>query len=269
MTTAATIYISAVGLSAPGLDGWQPSLSVLRGEQLWQFRELERYKPEMLPPNERRRATNTVRLAFRACEDALANLPGDKLKPDFATVFSSSGGDYDVIDAICKTLATPAREVSPTIFHNSVHNAPVGYWGIGTGCQLTSSAISAYDASFAAGLLEAVMLLAEDHAAVLLAVYDSLPPSPLSAKRHISIPFASAFVLTRSATQLPALARICVTTGVTSAITMAHQASLENMRLQNPAARCLPLLEAIANQQPGKFYFELPGEQCLQVEVSC
>ena len=40
-----------------------------------------------------------------------------------------------VIHEICEALATDEREVSPTRFHNSVHNASAGYWGIATRSQ--------------------------------------------------------------------------------------------------------------------------------------
>ena len=47
---------------------------------------------------------------------------------DIATVFTSSGGDGDNVHEILQTLASTEREVSPTRFHNAVHNAPAGYW---------------------------------------------------------------------------------------------------------------------------------------------
>ena len=48
-------------------------------------------------------------------------------------------------------------QLSPTRFHNSVHNAPAGYWGIATGAHGPHRLrLCAYDASFAAGLLEAL-----------------------------------------------------------------------------------------------------------------
>ena len=35
--------------------------------------------------------------------------------------------DCDNVHAICESLATPERQVSPTRFHNSVHNAAAGW----------------------------------------------------------------------------------------------------------------------------------------------
>ena len=51
--------------------------------------------------------------------------------------------------------------ISPTRFHNSVHNAAAGYWTIGAGCMQATTALSAYDATFAEGLLEALAQLAD------------------------------------------------------------------------------------------------------------
>ena len=68
------------------------------------------------------------------------------------SVFSSSGADGDNCHAICETLAGTDRQISPTRFHNSVHNAPSGYWGIATGAMAPSTSICTYDATFGAGL---------------------------------------------------------------------------------------------------------------------
>ena len=66
----------------------------------------------------------------------------------------SSDGDGEIVHRLCTALASPAAEVSPTDFHNSVHNAATGYWSIGAHSSAPSTALCAYDGSFAAGLLE-------------------------------------------------------------------------------------------------------------------
>src|SRR3546814_8269162 len=80
---------------------------------------------------------------------------------------------------ISAELATPERIVSPTDFHNSVHNAAAGYWGIGTGSRAPSTTLAGYDASFALGLLEAGLQVVGDRRAVLLVVFDVPAPEPL------------------------------------------------------------------------------------------
>ena len=56
------------------------------------------------------------------------------------SVFTSAHGDLAVNDYMCATLATQPTAISPTRFHNSVHNAAAGYWTIATGCHAASSA---------------------------------------------------------------------------------------------------------------------------------
>src|SRR5205085_5133320 len=108
---------------------------------------------DALPAAERRRTGAVIRLALTTGLQALAN--GGLSAAEVMTVFTSSGGDGQVIHEICEALASAHREVSPTRFHNSVHNAPAGYWGIATRSHAASTSLCAFDWSFAAGLLEA------------------------------------------------------------------------------------------------------------------
>ena len=89
------------------------------------------------------------------------------------------------------------RLISPTRFHNSVHNAAAGYWSIAYGCTEASTSLCAGDASFGAGLLEALAQLAAVAPAVLLLAYDADYPPPLHAKRPIADAFGVALLLTR------------------------------------------------------------------------
>ena len=54
------------------------------------------------------------------------------------TVFSSSDGDGEVLASMLAALAQPQVVLSPTLFHNSVFNAPAGYWSIGSGAHAAS-----------------------------------------------------------------------------------------------------------------------------------
>ena len=94
-------------------------------------------------------------------------------------MFTSTQGDLPITDYMCATLRDEPRTISPTKFHNSVHNAAAGYWTIGNGCMAPATALSAYDASFAEGLLEALVQVATGSEAVLLAGYDTHATGPL------------------------------------------------------------------------------------------
>ncbi len=115
-----------------------------------------------------------LEVALAACNDAGRD---PKALP---SVFASTHGDLAITDYMCATLAQDPRALSPTRFHNSVHNAAAGYWTIGNGCVQATTAISAYDASFAQGLLEALLQLATGSEAVLLAGYDAPAAGPLA-----------------------------------------------------------------------------------------
>jgi hypothetical protein len=133
--------------------------------------------PQLLAPNERRRAPETVAVALEVALAACAAAGRDAAT--LSSVFASTHGDLAITDYMCETLASAPRSISPTRFHNSVHNAAAGYWTIGAGAMAPATAISAYDATFAQGLLEALAQLATGTDAVLLVGYDSQATGPL------------------------------------------------------------------------------------------
>lgn len=259
-----TCYLNAIGLAAPGFPGWEQSRAVLQGSLPYEPLALEKYKPELLPPNERRRATELVRMAFRVCEDLMvsSSIP----MADCASVFASSGGDYPIIDQICRTLCEPERMVSPTQFHNSVHNSAAGYWSIATGSRQPSTSLSAYDDSFSAGLLEAMCLCQQEQLPTLLVVYDIQPPYPLGEKRRIPIEFGVALLLTPTPSTQN-LARLQLTADACAEPASLAMPALEGLRQSNPAARSLPLLELIARGKAGNVVFTSTDQPSLQLQV--
>jgi hypothetical protein len=102
---------------------------------------------------------------------------------------------------MCETLASADRDVSPTRFHNSVHNTASGYWGIATRSHEASTSICCYDASFVAGLIETVAQVADSGKPVALISYDQPYPEPLHSVRPLVASFAAALVLAPHAAQ--------------------------------------------------------------------
>lgn len=236
------VFINAIGLRGPGLEGWSASRPVLAG--------LAAYHPQptilppavLLPANERRRAPETVRLAMDVGMEAFTSLG---LAPVACpTVFASSGGDGKTIHDILQTLASPVRDLSPTRFHNSVHNVAAGYWSIATGARTPATSLCAHDASFAAGFLEAATQALVVHGPVALIAYDLPYPQPLASVRPIGDAFAVALVLSAQA-QPHSLARVQLSLEATTPTPCSTQA-LEALRHSIPAARALPLLEGMA-----------------------
>ena len=186
--TQAAVHHESVGIAAPGLGGWSASLDVLRGATPHVPTAESPYAPALLPPNERRRATAAVRQAFRAAEDAVtalrARTGSHRCSPVPMRTWRCSTGS-------AAALAQTPRVISPTDFHNSVHNAASGYWSIAVQSMLPTTTLAAFDASFTAGLIEAAALARERNGDVLLVAYDAVAPQPLLAKRPLGIPPAS------------------------------------------------------------------------------
>ena len=266
--------LAGVGLLAPGLAGWSASQAVLCGQSAYNADLI--MPPAVatcLPTNERRRTTATVRLALHVAQEALVMAA---LEPAaISTVFASSGGDSEVLDQICRALLEPERPVSPTHFHQSVHNTPAGYWAIATGCRQPSLSLAAYDDSFAVGLREAMTLAWIEDAPVLLVVYDLPLPLPLANQRPLVAPFGVALLLTPDlASSTPTLGQLgnLTMTGIgidtntgDTALSTLDDPELERLRQGNPAARALPILCAIARQQAAVLTLATGQAQSLQV----
>jgi hypothetical protein len=264
MNAASAVFIESVGVAAPGLPDWLATRSALANGQDYVAAEFQRYAPNLLPPNERRRATSICRLAFQVAEEALR---GSSISPqEMGAVFASSGGDTEVMDRQCKVLATAERTMSPIDFHNSVHNAPAGYWSIATGSRMPSTSLSAFDSSFAAGLLEAASMVRAESMPVLLACYDIRPPLPLWHSRPLEAPFGVSFILAaeRGSDSLAHLEMLGISA---DAETSMQGAALEKLRTGNPAARSLPLLLALARGEAREVALPYLG-RCLRIGVS-
>ena len=255
--------IQGLGLLGPGLTDWSAARAVLNDESPYVALRTVLPLPDILPPAERRRAGRIIKIALAVGAEAVARAQADART--LPTVFTSSGGDGDNCHEICATLASSERLISPTRFHNSVHNAASGYWTIAHGCMAGSTSLCAGDASFAAGLLEALAQLACGAPAVLLLAYDADYPPPLRAKRPIPDVFGVALLLTPadSAARLP---RLQLGLSSAPAAIMAN-AELESLRCSIPAARSLPLLERLAQRRDGTVLLDYLERARLAVEV--
>jgi hypothetical protein len=258
-----TLYLNAVGLAAPGLSDWTAAGAVLRGDSGYLAAPLQLTAPPLLPATERRRSSDSVRLALRVADEALPWELAQTLRP--AAIFSSAYGDPLITHKLCDLLSNTPPLASPTLFHNSVHNAPAGYWSIATGNPTTTTSIAAGDESFAAGLLYAAAQVVSDQAPVLLVCYDLPYPPPLAAKCELSAPFACALLLSPEA-GATTLAQLTLRLDDGLPTTMAEP-SLESLRSGNPAARALPLLASLAR---GGGVCRLPYllHQQLHIEVT-
>ncbi|MDR5837190.1 beta-ketoacyl synthase chain length factor [Caballeronia sp. LZ034LL] len=256
-------YVEGIGVIGPGLGNWPEAAEVLTQRAALHAARTVLPAPAGLPSAERRRTGPVVRAALAAAHEAVAQSGRDAAT--LAAVFAASGGDGGNFHAICETLASDEPQLSPTRFHNSVHNAPAGYWSIATRAMAASNVLCAYDGSFAAGLLESLAQVSVDGAATLLVAYDTDYPEPLRSARPIDDAFGVALVLAprKSERSLARIeARLCA-----APVAALDDAALEALRVSNPAARALPLLEAIAASRTASVVLDYLDDTQLAVDV--
>lgn len=258
------VSIAGIGMLGPGLPGWEAARPVLRGEQTYIPAPCLYPPPPLLEGPERRRSSPAVRLALEAARQAVA--AAGMAAAALPAVFASAMGDGLVTTRLLEVLGDPAQPVSPAQFHTSVHNAAAGYWTIGTRCHEASTAIAAADASFAAGLLKAAVQVVTERRPVLLVCYDDVLPPPLLEVRGVAAPLAVALVLV-PATAQAALTLIWEADGG-GAATPPRGDALARLWQDNPAARALPLLEALACGVPAGLLLAGPGGGRLRVTVA-
>ena len=175
-----------------------------------------------------------------------------------ACVFGSGIADTDLTDYMCRVLTTELKQLSPTKFHNSVHNAAVGYWTISTGCMKSSNSIAAFHETPAVCLLEAMLQCDQQQEPVLVTLFDTKAHAAFRGAFDCDVDFAAAVL-------------ICPRGYLdsTGALATLHLEELSHADLQisglecralhsafekNPAAKVLPLLEALC-----KYEKALPG----------
>lgn len=258
------VGVLGIGLLGPGLPNWTEGQVLLRDAASWRCTPTVVPPPARLAPTERRRAGTVIKASIVVADEACAMA---RLDPaTLATVFTSSTGDPANCHAMCEALALPARMVSPTRFTNSVHNAAAGYWHIATRSQQPSTSLCALDASFAAGLLEASTQCLATNAPVLLVACDLPYPEPLNAVRTVSDVFAVAIVL---GPPLPGcIAQLTLAVVPQAPPSACSDVALNDVQRTIPAARALPLLQALARGQQTLLVLEaLPG-MSLQLSVA-
>ena len=236
MTTLAA-SIAGVGFWADGLPSWEAARAFAVDGTLPDAAPA-RPAPDLLAPNERRRAPETVAVALQVAQAACADAGRDPAI--LPSVFASTHGDLAITDYMCATLADTPAGISPTRFHNSVHNAAAGYWTIGTGCLQPATALSAYRATFAQALVEALAQLAAGDEAVLLVAYDTAARGPLGAQARSEGLLGAALVLARAG----AGARLSATLADGDAPEAAGPLGRRGAR--NAMAPMLPLFDALA-----------------------
>jgi hypothetical protein len=257
-------FVEGIGLLGPGISDWPSAAAMLAGRLEFAPAATALPAPTLLPATERRRTGRVVKLALAIASEAVAHAGAAAGR--LRSVFSSSGGDGHNCHEICQALALEPREISPTRFSNSVHNASAGYWSIATGATQASTVLCAFDSSFCAGLLESLTQVSVDREPVLLVAYDTEYPEPIHGKRPLPDAFGIALVLTPVHSER-AIARL--EAGLEQARADCLQdPRLELMRRSIPAARGLPLMRQMALGQTGRVVLDYLDAWNLAVKVS-
>jgi Beta-ketoacyl synthase, N-terminal domain len=259
-----TLYIEGPAFWAPSLPGWELASAVFRGEASPADPPAKRPSPQVLAPAERRRAPDTVALALEVAAAAVA--AAGRNAADLPCVFASAHGDLGINDYMCSTLASEPTLLSPIKFHNSVHNAAVGYWTIGTGCMAASNSLTAYESTFASGLLEASAQCAADHRAVLLAGYDMPAVGALASVTTSRDMLAVALVISPTRTERTVASfEWSLATGASPAPTLRSDAA--RALKVNAMADALPLYEALARGKAESLALPLSAALSLRLDL--
>lgn len=239
MSAALRARIAGIGFWCNGLPDWEAACAFAHAGTL-PADAPAKPSPQLLPANERRRAPDTVAVALAVALAACRH--ADRDPATLPSVFTSTHGELAITDYMAATLASDPTAISPIRFHNSVHNAAAGYWTIGTGCTQPVTALSAYRASIAEGLLEALLQLQAGAEAVLLVACDGHATGPLAAVSRSSGLLGAALVLTAT----PGAGPWLQLDEVASACPDTPAGPLQRHAAGNAMAPMLPLFDALA-----------------------
>jgi hypothetical protein len=246
------VDIAGLGIWSPVFADW-PAFCAGLETGVWTGEPV--LQPELIPARERRRAPQLVKMAIEVMDQAcqMAGLAPDSV----AVVFSSAMGDMEITDYLCRALATTPKLVSPTRFHNSVHNAAPGYWSITTGAFTPATAVSAYEHTATMALLESVIQVAEENTPVVLVTQEVAAPVALMDICPSEQPFSAAFLMTPAGFCDSPVCSLEISVVEESANWPALDARLDASYANNFGARLLPLLVAMAENSKSAS-FRLP-----------
>lgn len=258
--------ITGIGICGPGLKGWDESAKILRGETPYVAVDTEIVSPTILSPLERRRASNTVKMALGVAQEAVERIGADPAQ--LPAIFASSQGESHVTHQLLEALAKPDPVISPTKFHNSVHNTAAGYWTIVVGSHASCDSLAAGQHTFGAALLKAAANIEVEGRAILLVVFDAPFPEPMHLVYPMGSPFAAAMVIEPAGAANP-ICRVACSQAIdatpdpwTGAIP-----ELNSMLANNPAGQSLAVLEAIAVGKRTSIALAHAGDCAIELDL--
>ncbi len=259
------LALLGVAVNGPGIPNWARARAGFRSGA-FQALPIEDAPTSRMNSRDRRRASDTVRLAveigFEAAE--CAGLPPG----DLPAVFASCHGEGAATHKLLLALAEPNPFVSPTLFHNSVHNTPAGYWSITAGTRVSTTSISAGRVTFATALMKAALIVELEATPALMVAYDAPFPDPLSRLCPFPGPLGVGLVLAPG--DVPgAMSRLSLSFEQPSARACTDVTDPEFGLLfeANPIGQCIPLLEAVAREADEQIVLDIGAGARIVVRV--
>ena len=188
------VAVAGIGLWGPGLMSFAEFVAAQQaGFAHLQGAAFSTPTPAAIPARERRRAGLAINLAVEVAHQACDAAGADK--STIPSVFTSTLGDSAITDYMCRKLAGEEKLLSPTKFHNSVNNAPSGYWTISAVNRAPSTFVGGFGHAFGVGLLEAASQAVAFEGPVLLVGSDVANGPPLDDVVDIRASLGVAFVI--------------------------------------------------------------------------
>lgn len=264
MSNELTCYIQAVEVCTPGMMNWQMAKDIFLGHQLYQCTEAVVPCTNMLPARENRRASSTIHLSLHIAEklQQQAQIEANTWR----SVLASSDGDMDIFHYLSQTLSQTEPAISPTLFHQSLHNSAAGCLHIAAKSQQASVSISAGNDTFSAGLLTSMIEVCTASLPVLFVAYNMTSPPPMNVHNPMLTWFGSGFIFTPEQ-GAASIAKLTCSLVDKQDETILSLPSLNDLRLGNPIARCLPLLEHLAHQGCHSLYLNYLDQQSLKIQI--
>lgn len=211
----------------------------------------------------RRRASALTRMAVEVLQQATEAAGCDPATT--SSVWATAHGEHTTAIKLLGMMHRGEGKLSPTHFHNSVHNTPSGYASIATGNCAPSTTLTGGGELVVASFLEAMCHLETAAREVVVVLADEPLQTPFD-RTDMATPLALAFCLSReperATAALSGLRRDCV-------------APVKLHERFGPlcVSVALPLMERIALRQPGTVALELEGDSlgtvwCVDVELS-
>lgn len=168
-----------------GLGAWSPGFS---GPSEFDTRAhdpaVEKPPAKLLAPRLRRRTSLLTRMVLEVAEQAARAARRDV--SDARLVVASAWGEITTTLDLLQQLQEPAPQLSPTKFHNSVHNTATGYTSIATKNRRGATAIAAGDRTVEMGFVEAATALHSTGEDVLLVFADEPVPHEFGRSEYSS-----------------------------------------------------------------------------------